>query len=90
MLHHMSSEGLGLRHLCDWGAFVNKTSQLDFWANDFIPFLNKLGLTKYASIMASVCHKYMGIDMPACLPVADDAICEDIINDIFSKFCVGK
>ena len=90
MLHHMSSEGLGLRHLCDWGAFVNKTSQMDFWANDFIPFLNRLGLTKYASIMASVCHKYMGIDMPACLPVADDAICEDIINDIFQSGNFGN
>lgn len=89
MLHHMK-EGLGLRHLCDWGAFVNSTAKFSFWDKDFIPFLNELGLMKYASVMASVCHKYMGIDMPACLPVADDEICEDIINDIFQSGNFGN
>lgn len=83
MLHHMSSEGLGLRHLCDWGAFVNKTAGMDFWANDFIPFLKKINLLTYASVMASVCHKYMGIDMPESLPIADDGVCGEIIDDIF-------
>ncbi len=82
MLHHMTTEGLGLRHLCDWGAFVNKTANMDFWNTDFIPFLKKINLVTYASVMASVCHKYMGIDMPKNLPVADDAICGEIMNDI--------
>lgn len=90
MLHHMSSEGLGLRHLCDWGAFVNKTSQMDFWEKDFIPFLNELGLVRYASVMASICHKYMGIDMPSCLPVAEDEICENMISDVFQSGNFGN
>lgn len=90
MLRHMTSEGLGLRHLCDWGAFVNKTANMDFWDKDFIPFLQKIGLVKYASVMASVCQKYMGIDMPSCLPVANDNLCEDMINDILHSGNFGN
>ena len=90
MLHHMSSEGLGLRHLCDWGAFVNKTAHMDFWENEFIPFLKQIKLVTYASVMASVCHKYMGIDMPQCLSVADDGICEEILSDIFQSGNFGN
>lgn len=90
MLHHMSTEGLGLRHLCDWGAFVNKTANMDFWANDFVPFLKKINLLTYASVMASVCHKYMGIDMSESLPIADDEICGEIIGDILQSGNFGN
>ncbi len=90
MLHHMSSEGLGLRHLCDWGAFVNKTAGMDFWANDFVPFLKKINLLTYASVMASVCRKYMGIDMPESLPIADDEICGEIMGDILQSGNFGN
>ena len=90
MLHHMSSEGLGLRHLCDWGAFVNKTSNMDFWNTDFIPFLKRINLLTYASVMASVCKKYMGIEMPSNLPVADDEICNEIICDILQSGNFGN
>ena len=90
MLHHMSTEGLGLRHLCDWGAFVNKTANMDFWEKEFIPFLKEINLLTYASVMASVCKKYMGIDMPESLTVADDNICEEIINDILQSGNFGN
>ncbi len=90
MLHHMASEGLGLRHLCDWGAFVNKTANMNFWKEEFIPFLRKIKLLTYASVMASVCHKYMGIDMPESLPIAGDDICEEMINDILHSGNFGN
>ncbi|MBR5246888.1 MAG: nucleotidyltransferase family protein [Clostridia bacterium] len=90
MLHHMSAEGLGLRHLCDWGAFVNKTANMDFWETDFVPFLKKINLLTYASAMASICKKYMGIDMPNCMPVADDSLCEDMMNEILQSGNFGN
>lgn len=90
MLHHMATEGLGLRHLCDWGAFVNKTYAMDFWKNDFVPFLKKIGLLRYASVMTSVCSKYMGIDMPDSLPIAEDSVCEEIICDILKSGNFGN
>lgn len=90
MLHHMSSEGLGLRHLCDWGAFVNNTFEMDFWKDSFIPFLSELGLVRYASVMASVCHRYMGIDMPSSLPIAEEDVCFEIISDVFQSGNFGN
>lgn len=90
MLHHMSSEGLGLRHLCDWGAYVNKTANMDFWDKSFIPFLNELGLLRYASVMASVCHRYMGIDMPDALPLSEESVCEEIICDVLQSGNFGN
>lgn len=90
MLHHMATEGLGLRHLCDWGAFVNKTAQMDFWKTDFIPFLKKINLLTYASVMASVCEKYMGIALPDSLPVADEDICAEIMSDILQSGNFGN
>ncbi len=90
MLHHMVSEGLGLRHLCDWGAYVNKTANMAFWDTEFVPFLKKINLFTYASVMASVCKKYFGIDMPEALSVADDEICEEIISDILQSGNFGN
>ncbi len=90
MLHHMVSEGLGLRHLCDWGAFVNKTAHMEFWDTELVPFLKKIKLFTYAGVMASVCKKYLGIDMPASLNVADDEICAEIITDILQSGNFGN
>ncbi len=90
MLHHMSSEGLGLRHLCDWGAFVNKTADMNFWQLDFLPFLEKIGLLKYVSVMSTVCKDFMGIDMPECLPIADHTVCEEMMNDILQSGNFGN
>lgn len=90
MLHHMTGEGLGLRHLCDWGAFVNKTSNMDFWNAEMIPYLKKMGLYTYTSIITSVCKKYFGIDTPQGLFIADDDICEEIMVDIFRSGNLGK
>lgn len=90
MLHHMMSEGLGLRHLCDWGAFVNKTANDSFWGTDFLPFLKALGLVKYAEVMASVCHKFFDINTPSCLAHSDLKLCEDIMEDILNSGNFGN
>ncbi len=84
-LHHMTGDGLGLRHLCDWGAYINKTAEMGFWGNDFIPFLKKIGLYTFASVISSVCKRYLGVNMPNGLTLADENICYEIITDIFNS-----
>lgn len=90
MLHHMTGEGLGLRHLCDWGAFVNKTFDMAFWDTEMIPYLKKMGLYTYTSIMTSICKKYFSIDAPQGLFNADDDICDEVMFDIFQSGNLGK
>ncbi len=84
-LHHITGDGLGLRHLCDWGAYVNKTAKMDFWDIEFVPFLKEIGLYTFASVMSSVCKRYMGIDMPLSLEVHKEELCEEIICEIFKS-----
>ncbi len=88
-LHHMTGDGLGLRHLCDWGAFVNKTAKMDFWADDLMPFLKKIGLYKFTNVITSVCQKYLNIDMPDSLITEDNELCEEIICDILKSGNLG-
>ena len=90
MLHHMTGEGLGLRHLCDWGAFVNKTSGMAFWDTEMVPYLKNMGLYTYTSIMTSVCKKYFNINTPQGLFIADDDICEEVMFDILQSGNLGK
>ncbi len=89
-LHHLTGDGLGLRHLCDWGAFVNNTSKIDFWKDEFVPFLKEIKLFKFACVMSSVCKKYMGIDMPESLDFIDDEICDEIMCEILKSGNFGQ
>lgn len=63
-LHHVTSKGLGLRHLCDWACFVNCTHSETYWEDEIIPLLKKTGLFKFMQIITSVCVRYLNIDKP--------------------------
>lgn len=90
MQHHMLSEGLGLRHLSDWAAYVSSTHNLDFWELKLIPFLKKIGLFVYASIMTKVCAKYLKIACPNWAKEADDKTCDEVIYDILTGGNFGQ
>lgn len=90
MQHHMLGEGLGLRHLCDWGCFVNATADKSFWQDRLIPFLREIGLFTYASVMTSVCKYYFDITVPAELISKNTQLCERVMEDILSSGNFGS
>lgn len=62
-ISHMTTTGIGLRHLCDWAVFVNSISNDDF----IILFETKLksfGIWKFAQYMTLICQEYLGL--PKC------------------------
>lgn len=81
MGQHMISEGLGLRHLCDWAAFVDRTWQERFWQEDLLPLLKEIGLFRYAAVMTKLCSMYLGIVFPPWAQ-AEDELCNAVLNDI--------
>ncbi len=84
MQHHMVNEGLGLRHLLDWGCFVAKTKDQLFWQKELLPLLERVGLLTYAAAMTKTCAIYLGCPEPAfCQKVPQD-ICKSVIEDIFN------
>ena len=83
MQHHMLAEGLGLRHLLDWGFFVAKTHDLPFWRAELLPLLEQIGLLTYAGVMTKTCALYFGTPEPDfCREIPPD-LCAAVIEDVF-------
>ena len=91
MISHMTSEGIGLRHLCDWAVFVNSISNNEF-VGLFSEKLNSFGLWKFAQIMTATSEKYLGIEHKEWIESAelDDDLLEDVITDILNGGNFGK
>lgn len=88
--HHLVSEGLGLRHLCDWACFVNKTADKDFWQIEFLPFLKQIGMYNFAAILTKSCAKYLKIKCPVWAESADEKLADELMEDILSGGNFGE
>lgn len=89
MQHHMVSEGLGLRHLCDWAAFVESTWQRSFWQERLLPLLKNIGLMKYAAVMTRVCAQALGTACPEWAHAESD-LCSAVLLDILTGGNFGR
>lgn len=87
--HHMLSEGLGLRHLCDWACFVQKTEESPFW-DDFIPFIKEIGLFTYASAITQLCAIHFGTPLPDWVATAEQSLLTDLMEDVLTGGNFGK
>lgn len=86
---HMTSEGVGLRHICDWAAFLESMSSDDF-AQTFEIKLKECGLWKFAQIISALCVKYLNATPKEWIGVIDDEILDALINDIFTGGNFGR
>ena len=80
---HLTHEGVGLRHLCDWAVFVNRFSNEEF-VNLFEIPLKKLGLWRFAQLLTLCCERYLGIDKKQWVGEAEESLIGDIIADIMN------
>ena len=90
MAHHLLGTGVGLRHIMDWGVFVDKTSGESFWDESLLPFLKKVGLYNFAQISAKTCGVYFGTAIPSWCEGADDNACDDLMYDTLSGGNFGR
>ena len=81
--HHMVGEGIGLRHLCDWACFVDKTANEPFWKDSLLNFFEEIGFMTYASVITKTSAKAFGIECPDWAEDADDSLCNEVLEDIF-------
>ena len=80
--HHMTGEGIGLRHLCDWAVFVNSFSNNEF-CDIFEDKLKSIGLWKFAKVLTQVSIKYLGIDSKTWAE-GDYSVADVIMEDILA------
>lgn len=89
-VHHMLDQGLGLRHLCDWACFVDRTYKEPFWKEKLLPLLKKTGTLKFAAAVTKTSSLYLGTACPDWANKIDEELCAQIIRDIFELGNFGK
>lgn len=82
--HHLLSEGIGLRHLCDWAAFVGHFEGEGF-ADLFREKLKRVGLWQFARLLSVTCSLYLGLPGKAWMEITKDdrLIAKELIRDVF-------
>ena len=89
MKRHMTSSGMGLRHLCDWAVFVNSFSS-DVFETEFRPLFEEYGVWRFAQVLSQVCHRYLGCPAVAWCGTAEDDLCADLMEYIVSTGNFGN
>lgn len=89
MQGHMISEGLGLRHLCDWACFLQKTEGRPFW-NELLDLFEKIGIFTYAKVISKISSMYFHINCPKWAESADEELCKDVMNDVLTGGNFGR
>lgn len=80
---HLTHEGVGLRHLCDWAVFENGFSDNEF-VSMFEKPLKEMGLWRFAQLLTICCIKYLGCDKKEWVGECDNALIDGIITDILN------
>lgn len=80
---HLTHEGVGLRHLCDWAVFVNSFSNDEF-VDLFEKPLKDMGLWRFAQLITLCCVKYLGCDTKEWAGECEQTLLEGIITDILN------
>lgn len=69
---HLLGGGLGLRHLCDWAAFVGSFAEADF-RKTFEASLRALQLWRFAQTLTRCCELYLALPVQSWTQGADEA-----------------
>jgi hypothetical protein len=82
--HHLLSEGVGLRHLCDWAAFVGHFEEESF-AELFGERLKRVGLWQLARLLSVTCSLYLGLPQRAWMGMTEEDrfTAKELICDVF-------
>lgn len=79
---HMVSSGIGLRHLMDWAAFVNRMN--DEFFMEMKDTLKEMGIWHYCCILTALCTKYLGLrECHWASPIVSTEL-EQLLNDVFT------
>ena len=81
--NHLTNEGVGLRHLCDWAVFVNGLSNDEF-VQLFEKPLKKMGLWRFATLLTVCSIKYLECGDKAWVGEVDAALLDGMIADILN------
>lgn len=79
--HHLTGDGLGIRHLCDWAVFLNHLGEEKF-LEMFEKALKDIGLWNFAKIITLISCEYLGLPTMKWAQDADKRLADYILIDI--------
>lgn len=81
MCHHLTGDGLGLRHLCDWAVFLNSIGEEKF-LELFEKTIKDIGLWEFAKTMTLISCEYLGLPGMSWAKNADKKTADYVLIDI--------
>lgn len=87
--YHLAHTGVGLRHICDWAAFVHKMPG-DFFEVEMKPILREMGIWHFAGVLTCLCMKYLGLPRCDWVEEPSEKYLAEIIDDVFSSGEFGR
>lgn len=87
---HFAGEEIKIRHLIDWGTFVEKYSEKINW-DELYSFAKKLNMHRFLECINWLCIKYLGISSKhfpsfSCDECLAERILDNIFNDEFGSY----
>ena len=89
MSHHMTTEGIGLRHLCDWAVFVKDFADDEF-CSLFEEKLTAIGLWDFTKLITRICMLILDCPEKSWAGESDRALEEGIVRDMFKGGNFGQ
>ena len=86
---HLIDTGVGVRHLCDWAAFVSKFSDQEF-CTIFRERFEALGIWKLTQVFSATAHCYLGIPYRSWMGKIDKEMCRMLMIDILNGGNFGR
>ncbi len=82
MCHHLTGDGLGMRHLCDWAVFTAALGEEKF-LDMFEEKLKSIGMWEFAKTVTSIACDYLGAPRMKWAENADKNLAYKILKDVF-------
>lgn len=86
---HLTSSGIGVRHLCDWAVFVSRFTDKEF-TDIFQEHFQTLGVWKLAQVFATTAHRYLSIPYQQWMGPVDEQVCQMLMLDILNGGNFGQ
>lgn len=80
---HLLGGGLGLRHLCDWAAFVGSFAEADF-RKTFEASLRALQLWRFAQMLTRCCELFLELPAQGWTRDADDEAAARLMDEFWT------
>lgn len=85
--HHITGEGIGLRHLCDWAVYANSVDVPSVLGN----CLKDIGMWRFAQLLTQLACKYLGMPEQAwAMEDVNEDLLESMMDDIFASGNFGQ